>query len=211
MNLYNNQTPFVSIILPTYNRSKLIGYAIDSVINQTYNNWELLIVDDGSTDNTFNVCKTYLNRFENIRYMYHKNKKLPLTLNEGILAASGSYITFLGSDDCYKPEHLELRIKILQENDKIDFIHGGVEVVGNPYVKDKNNLSKLIHLNECKIGGTFFIRKSSILKLGGFLNIPYSEDSDLFERAEKECKIIKVDFPTYIYNRDTEDSICNQI
>lgn len=211
MKLYINRTPFVSIILPTYNRSKLIGNAIQSVINQTYKNWELLIVDDGSSDNTFDVCKPYLIEFENIRYLYHKNKKLPLTLNEGILAASGSFITFLGSDDCYKPEHLELRVEILNSNNKIDFIHGGVEIIGNPYVKDKNNLSKLIHLNECKIGGSFFIRKSILLKLGGFLNISYSEDSDLFERAEEESKIIKVDFPTYIYNRDTEDSICNQI
>ncbi len=211
MKLYNSQLPFVSIILPTYNRSKLIGNAIESVLNQTYKNWELLIVDDGSIDNTFDVCKNYLNRFENIRYMFHKNKKLPLTLNEGILAASGIFITFLGSDDSYKPEHLELRVNILKENNTIDFIHGGVEIIGNPYVKDKNNLSKLIHLNECKIGGTFFIRKSTILKLGGFLNIPYSEDSDLFERAEKEFNIIKVDFPTYNYNRDTQDSICNQI
>ena len=81
----------------------------------------------------------------------------------------------------------------------------------SPFVKDKNDLTKLINLSECTIGGTFFIKKEILLKLNGFNNINYSEDSELYERAAKFAKIIKVDYPTYIYYRDTEDSICNTI
>ncbi len=209
MKLYNKFDPFVSIILPTFNRANLIERSIKSVINQTYKNWELLIVDDGSSDNTFQIIKPYISKFDNIRYLYHNNKKLPLTLNTGIIAAIGKVITFLGSDDEYKPLHLQLRVDLFSQG--IEFIHGGVEVIGNPYVKDKNDLSKLIHLDECTIGGTFFIKKDLLERLNGFKNILYSEDSELFERAEKLTNIIKVDYPTYIYYRDTEDSICNTI
>lgn len=211
MQLYNNFTPFVSIILPSYNRAKLITRAINSVINQTYQNWELLVTDDGSDDNTFNLVKDFSHKYFNIRYIYHKNKKLPLTLNTGILAANGTFITFLGSDDEYKPMHLQLRVNLIDDLNDIDFIHGGVEVIGDPFVKDKNDLTKLINLSECTIGGTFFIKKEILLKLNGFNNINYSEDSELYERAAKFAKIIKVDYPTYIYYRDTEDSICNTI
>lgn len=211
MILYSNLTPLVSIILPTFNRAKLLSRAILSVIKQTYTQYELIIVDDGSNDETFTLVKSFTKNNPNIRYMYHENKKLPLSLNTGILAAAGKFITFLGSDDEYKENHLELRVKFLEQNPEIEFLHGGVEIIGNPYVKDKNDLSKLIHLNDCTIGGTFFISKNLLLKLNGFNNISYSEDSELFERASKITKIIKVDYPTYIYYRDVEDSICNTI
>ncbi len=211
MQLYDNFNPFVSIILPTYNRQALINRAIDSVIKQTYKNWELLVIDDGSYDNTFTTVKKYTERFFNVRYMYHNNKKLPFTLNTGIQASCGNFIAFIGSDDEYKPDHLEKRIDYLSNNQDIDFIHGGVEIIGNAYVKDKNDITKLIHLSQCTIGGTFFVKKEVLLHLDGFQNINYSEDSDFFERASKLYKIAKVDFPTYIYHRDTMDSICNTI
>ncbi|MFH0736801.1 MAG: glycosyltransferase [bacterium] len=211
MQLYDAFNPFVSIILPTFNRGALISRAINSVIQQTFKQWELIVVDDGSTDNTFEIVKNYSNSYFNIRYMYHKNKKPPLTLNSGINAACGKYITFIGSDDEYKPEHLLLRVEYLSKNPALNFIHGGVEIIGSHFVKDKNDLSKLIHLDKCTIGGTFFAKKEIFVQLSGFKNINYSDDSDFLERALQLFIIDKVNFPTYIYHRDTEDSICNNI
>jgi glycosyltransferase involved in cell wall biosynthesis len=210
MKLYKNFTPLVSIILPTYNREELLQRAVVSVINQTYKNWELIIADDGSKDNTFEIIKKYQSQFENIRYLRHSNRKLPLTLNAAIQASAGKYITFLGSDDEYKKDHIQLRVEeIMEEN--IDFIHGGVEIIGDPYVKDKNDKSKLIHLNDCSIGGTFFAKKEVFVNLNGFKDIEYSEDSEFFERVLSKYEIKKVNYPTYIYYRDTPDSICNNI
>lgn len=211
MNLYNDVNPFVSIILPTYNRANLIWRAINSVLAQFYKHWELLIVDDGSSDDTFDIVKEYMEYNNNIRYLYHSNKKLPLTLNTGIMAAVGEFITFIGSDDEYERPHLQRRINIIEDNPDVEFIYGGVKIIGDPYVKDKNDLSKLIHLKDCVIGGTFLIKKDLLIKLNGFKNINYSEDSELFERASKIAKIVKVDYPTYIYYRNTKDSICNTI
>jgi glycosyltransferase involved in cell wall biosynthesis len=211
MQVYISFEPIVSIILPTFNREKLLVRAINSVLNQTIQNWELIIVDDGSTDNTFEVVNSYLQKQENIRYIKHSNRRPPLSQNVGIISSVGKYISFLGSDDEYKPTYLEERINFLQTHSDVDLIHGGVEIIGHPFVKDKNDLSKEIHLSECVIGGTFFGKRKVFFELDGFKNLKYSDDSDFFERALQKFKIEKVDFPTYVYYRDTPDSICSTI
>lgn len=211
MKLYKNNIPVCSIIIPTYNREYILERAIKSVLNQTYKNWELIIVDDGSDDRTFSLVNGYLNNSHTIRYVKTKNNGLSIALNIGIKISSGSYCTFLGSDDEYKPEHLEKRIRLLIDNPDTDLIHGGVEIIGNHYVPDKNDTTKKIHLSECVIGGTFFGKTKMFLDLGGFKPDIYSEDSDFYERAKNSYNILHVDFPTYIYHRDLEDSICNSI
>jgi len=212
MNLYKDVKHTVSIVLPSYNRAYIINRAIQSVLKQTFTDWELIIIDDGSTDKTYDLCKNYTLKFSNIKYFKQSNKGLPLSLNKGISTASGKYITFLGSDDEYLPEHLKLRIDFLKQHPEIELLHGGVKIIGNKYVKDKNDFSKKIHLNDCVIGGTFFGGKEVFQKLNGFRNIDYSEDSDFYNRAMLAgIKIEKVNFKTYIYYRNTADSICNSI
>lgn len=211
INVYKGNRPLVSIVMPTFNRESYLNRSISSVLKQTYSDWELVIVDDGSTDNTFQLVNGFISKYENIRYVRHSNRKSPLTTNAGILASCGDYITFLGSDDEYKEEHIKLRIDFMIANPDIDMIHGGVEIVGHPYVKDKNDFSKEIHISECVVGGTFFGKRSIFFELDGFKDLIYSDDSDFFERAEKKFKIAKVDYPTYIYYRDTPDSICTTI
>ncbi|MBU1679910.1 MAG: glycosyltransferase [Bacteroidetes bacterium] len=210
MQLYQNFNPSVSIILPTFNRERLITRAINSVLGQSYTNWELIIVDDGSEDDTFAVVNPFLYEHRNIRYMKHANRYLPISLNIGIQASIGKYVTFLGSDDEYKKDHLEDRISFIK-NSNFDLIHGGVEIIGDEYVKDKNNIERKIHLSECILGGTFLGKREVFLELDGFKNIKYSEDSEFFERANNKFKIGRVNYPTYIYYRDTPDSICNTI
>ncbi|KAF0151938.1 MAG: glycosyl transferase [Ignavibacteria bacterium] len=211
MQVYKSFRPVVSVILPTFNREKLLQRAVDSVINQTFFGWELIIIDDGSKDKTFELVNSYFNNFENIRYIKHTNRRPPLSQNVGLLASAGEFVSFLGSDDQYKPTYLEERVNFLRENPEIDLIHGGVEIIGHPFVKDKNDLSKEIHLSDCVIGGTFLGKRNIFLDLNGFTDLKYSDDSDFFERAVNKYKIVKVDFPTYIYYRDTPDSICSTI
>ncbi len=212
MQLYKKFNPLVSIILPTYNRATLLPRALKSVFRQTEKNFEIIIVDDGSSDNTFEIISPFINRNENIRYIKQQNMKLPIALNVGIKLACGKYITFLGSDDEYKTNHLDLRLKFLEEHKEIDLLHGGVEVVGDKYVKDKNDLTKLIAVEDCAVGGTFFGKRSVFTELGGFKNIPYSEDSEFLERASRKFKIMKFNsHKTYVYYRDTANSICNTV
>jgi glycosyltransferase involved in cell wall biosynthesis len=211
MQVYKQYKPIVSIIMPTFNRANYLKRSIESVLNQSYNSWELIIVDDGSSDNTFQIVDEYILKFEKIRYMKHSNKRPALSTNAGILASCGELIAFLGSDDEWKPEFLEQRINFLKDHPDIDFIHGGVEIIGHPYVKDKNDLTREIHIDECVVGGTFFGKRKVFIELGGFHDLNYSDDSDFFERVVKKFNVAKVDFPTYIYYRDTPDSICSTI
>ena len=199
----------VSVILTVYNRESYLKRSIDSLLAQSLEEWELVAVDDGSEDNSFNILTEYYSKYTNVKIMRHKNIKLPLSRNKGIKNANGKYITFLDSDDEYEKDHLLVRYNYLEKFPRLDLIHGGVNIIGDEYVRDKNNPHKLIHLSKCTIGATFFGKRDVFLNLNGFRNIEYSEDSDFLERAEKKYNVEKVNFNTYKYHRDAPDSITN--
>ncbi len=211
INVYKNYLPLISVVMAAYNRGSFLQRSINSLLEQSFKEWELVVVDDGSNDNTFEIINRYLIEYQNIRYLKHSNRKLAITRNAGINASVGRYVTFLDTDDKYKPEHLQLRFDFMQSHPDVDLIHGGVEIIGNPFVKDKYDLTKDIHLDDCTIGGTFFGKRIMFEDMNGFADIPYSEDSEFCERASEKYKILKVNYPTYIYYRDTADGICNNI
>lgn len=210
MQVYNTAPPAVSVVLSAFNRKKLISAAIESVLNQTIKNWELIIVDDGSSDDTFSAVNSCIREYENIRYLRHRNRGLPLSRNAGIMASAGKFVTFIDSDDVYKPEHLELRLDFMTGNPELDLIYGGLIISGSPWVADRFDNSRLIHLDQCVVGATFFGKRSVFELLDGFKNISYSEDYEFFQRAAKQFKVKKVDFQTYIYNTGSPDGICAQ-
>ena len=96
-----------SIILPTFNRAQMITNAINSVINQTHKAWELIVVDDGSTDNTREIVKEFIKTDKRIKYIFQENKERSVARNNGIKKAKGDWICFLDSDDIYHMNHLE--------------------------------------------------------------------------------------------------------
>jgi glycosyltransferase involved in cell wall biosynthesis len=201
--------PFFTVILPSFNRARLIEKAIRSVQDQSINDWELVIVDDGSIDDTFSRVAPIIREDRRMRYHYAGNRGLASARNLGIQLASGDYITFLDSDDTYKSDHLSLRAEILKHRPEIELLHGGVEIVGPDTVRDKYDPTREIPLSECVIGGTFVIGRSLVDRLQGFRDVPYGDDRDFFDRAESVgATIVKVDFPTYVYNRLEPDSMC---
>ena len=115
------KNPTVSVIIPTYNRAHLISRAIKSVLNQTYQDFEVIVVDDGSTDNTEEVIKEFQKKDERIKYVRHeKNKGGSAARNTGIKAAKGKYIAFLDSDDEWLSKKLQKQIAIYQKSEKLD-------------------------------------------------------------------------------------------
>lgn len=121
--------PFFSIIIPTYNRGHFISTAINSVINQSHNNWELLIIDDGSTDNTQELISDYTD--ERIIYIKQKNKERSAARNHGIRLAKGKWVCFLDSDDYYENNHLSnFKNFIDKNNDFVGLISSGVSLTG---------------------------------------------------------------------------------
>lgn len=199
---------FFSVIITTYNRSGILITALESLIAQSESDWEAIIIDDGSTDDTYSRVGEYLKVHSNIFYTRQENTGEEGAKNTGIRAAEGEYITFLDSDDSYHRDHLKIRKSILQKHPQIDLLHGGVKIIGDEYVPNRFDPNKKIHLSECVIGGTFFIRRKLLLSLNGFQRVIIGSDADLFERIYNYGAIIrKVHHPTYIYNRQLPDSL----
>ncbi|MFN6476316.1 glycosyltransferase family A protein [Nostoc sp. DedQUE07] len=194
--------PEISIVICTYNRDKYLNNGINSVINQTFKDWELIIVDDGSQDNTFEVVNNYVQKFNNIRYLKHQNKKQCYAKNAGIQASFGKYITFLDSDDTYQPNHLESRIEYMKLHPEVDLIQGGFATEEEIWVADYYQPDKKINLRECVLGPTFLGKRHVFFELQGFKHMAYGEDTDLWERAEKIFRTQQITEPqTYLYTR----------
>lgn len=115
----------VSIIMPAYNAEKHITECIESILVQSYDNWELIIVNDGSTDGTAGICSRYAESDKRIRILHQKNKGVSAARNTGMKIASGEYIAFADADDILPPKSLEVRIKLIRD---ADLIIGGYEL-----------------------------------------------------------------------------------
>ncbi|WP_010419531.1 glycosyltransferase family 2 protein [Anaerophaga thermohalophila] len=115
--------PLVSVIIPAYNRETLIGETLDSILTQTYPNWECIIVDDGSTDHTIDVIEKYTKKDNRFR-LFKRNREpkgAPTCRNIGLDKAKGEYVIFLDSDDILFPHALKNRVNFLRQNPEIDF------------------------------------------------------------------------------------------
>lgn len=205
----NSLIPDVSVVLTVYNREKYVKRCIESIIDQEFENWKIIAIDDGSEDESYNILKDYTVQYRNIEVLRQENRKIAISRNRGIRLAESKYLTFIDSDDEYAQNHLKLRVEFMETNQHIDLIHGGTKIIGNEFVRDKDNPDKFIHLSKCTVGATLFGKTEVFKILNGFRNISYSEDSDFLERAEKLFNINKVEFETYIYHRELEDSITN--
>lgn len=193
--------PIFSIILPTFNRAQTLPRAIRSVLAQTFSSWELIIVDDGSTDNTRKI----VDRFKkDPRITYKKIKKAGVVAarTAGIKHASAPIITFLDSDDYYKPDHLARNLAKLNATPPPDMIHSLTHILGDPYVADVNDLSRKLHIDECCAHGTFFIRREVLDKIMPLPRVSYGEDYHLLQKIlSAGYKVVKTADRTYVYDR----------
>lgn len=135
----------VSVIMPVYNGEKYIRSAIDSVLNQTFQDFEFIIINDGSIDNTENIVKSYKDK--RIRYYYQKNMGPGLARNFGMSVAQGEFISFIDSDDVYFKSKLEEQTNILKNNKKFDIVYCDIEIIDVnsehiSYIKDEFGYTK---------------------------------------------------------------------
>lgn len=202
--------PFFTVIICTYQRAHVIERALTSLRQQVEEDWEAIIVDDGSTDGTDHIVQRYGERDPRFRYVCKEHEGTAKARNRGVSEARGLFVTFLDSDDEYEPDHLSSRRAMLLAYPEVKLLHGGVRVIGDEMVIDKNEPTRKISVNECVVGGTFVIRRALFDEIGHFDELPYAEDAAFYERAENRgVTIARTDHPTYIYYRDEQDSLTN--
>ena len=188
-----SKLPTVSVIIPTYNRAHLVGRAIHSVLNQTYQDFELIVVDDGSTDNTEEVVKSFNN--ERIKYIKHeKNKGGSAARNTGIKDSKGEYIAFLDSDDEWLEEKLKKQVEVFQNKDsRVGIVYVNFSIVNEKgeSVGKKQGPKGLIFrelLNSNCVGTTssVVVRRECFKKVGGFdETLPSCQDWDMWLRLAR--------------------------
>ena len=200
----------ISVIIPTYNCGAFIKEALDSVFAQTYTDHEVIVVDDGSTDNTREV----VGRFEDkVKYIHQENKGVSSARNTGIRNAGGRFMAFLDADDVWLPDKLELQMRAMSESDSI-----GIVACGLFCIKGKNSIEKAVipenHINKdqlirelCCDPGIFFGAGSSVLvrgecfqRLGLFdEDLQAAEDWEMCLRIAKSYEARTVQLPLLEY------------
>lgn len=206
-----NEKPIVSVILPTYNRAHLVGRAINSVLNQTYQDFEIIVVDDGSTDDTKEVINSFTDT--RIRYIKHQqNKGGSAARNTGIKLANGKYIAFQDSDDEWLPQKLEIQVEAfstassevgvvytdmlrIEKDGKIKYWHSPTVTYGN--LID----TKILEYQPFKIGiQSALINRECFNKVGFFDEmLPRFIDLDLFIRLLKDYHFYHIKQPLVKY------------
>lgn len=176
------ENPKVSIITPAYNAEKFLGYTVESVLRQTYQNWEMFIIDDGSADDTFACAKAFAAVDSRIHAIKNQeNMGVAATRNRGIEMADGDYIAFLDSDDLWREDKLERQINLLRANNaklaysSYSFIDACNAPIGRAYiVPETTDFAKMLFENV--IGLSTAVVESALLKQHPFNSAFYHED-----------------------------------
>jgi glycosyltransferase involved in cell wall biosynthesis len=185
----------VSIVLPTYNGAKYLWQSIDSCLNQTYKNIELIIVDDGSVDETPQIIRSYQD--ERIKYVRHDdNKRLPQALNTGFAISTGEYLTWTSDDNYYAEDAIESMLNLLQINKAIDFVYANYYAINdNGAVLQSVNVGPSEGLKEYNCIGPCFLYRRKVYKvLGGYNPQAFlAEDYEYWIRIFKRFRMEKLD------------------
>ncbi len=198
--------PLISVILPVYNSEKYIKASIESIINQTYKDFELIVIDDGSSDKSVDIIRSYMKLDKRIVLISRKNYGLVETLNDGLKVAKGKYIARMDSDDISNEYRFEKQINYLMKNQDIDLVGTFVEIIGdcseeykekaknkyNHALDDKNQEEFLL-----KIGlichPTIMFKKDVAYTNGMYRDKYYtSEDYDFYLRLLKQGAKLRI-------------------
>lgn len=182
----------ISIIIPAYNSGKTITKTLNSVIRQSYTNFEVLIIDDGSIDETSEIVKSYMNSDNRIRYYYQENLGVAIARNKGIEKSTGTYITFLDSDDYYNKYFLEKMLNKIIENSS-DVCYCGYKIstqngykIKKSYFTNKNVLVNYILGKTAINTNCWMIRKDYLEKY----NLIFPEKVSWGEDFELYCELL---------------------
>ena len=194
----------VTIGLPFYNAEKYLALAIESVLQQTYTNWELLLLDDGSTDNSLSIAQSYAQKDSRIKVISDgKNKNLATRLNELPSLAQGLYLARMDADDMMHPARIERQLAVLETHPEIDVLGTNAYIINdeNAVTSTRYPLTPKNTLTRVKS----FIHPTIIAKKQWFLENPYNtkalrmEDAELWYRTHSKYHFVRLNEPLLFY------------
>lgn len=205
--------PRVSVIIPTYNRARIIKEAVESVLAQDYKNFELIVVDDGSQDNTSEILASYGN---DIRMLVQENRGVSAARNRGIAEASGRFVAFLDSDDLWLPQKLSTQVEFFNQSPDAlicqteeVWIRDGIRV--NPKKRHKKPSGMIFEpsLELCLVSpSAVMIRRDLLDGAGGFdESLPACEDYDLWLRISCRFPVYLIETPLIIKRGGHDDQL----
>ena len=199
-------TPRVSVLVPAYNAAGYLRYALDSVLAQSYADWEIVLVDDGSTDDTGALVDSYRARLQDkLRYIHQSNRGLPAARNSGIRAARGEFIALLDADDVWLPHRLERSIQALDAEPAAGLAHAKVRridaqgnVIGQLKVDSKymsGHIARHIYTRRAHIVCPTVTFRRRCLETAGWFDerMRATEDRDLWfpDRTALCCRVYR--------------------
>lgn len=206
--------PRVSIVLPTFNQANYLRFALDSIFRQTFRDFELIVVNDGSTDDTRDVLNSYL-RHHDFIVIDQENRKLPRALNTGFRRATGEYLTWTSSDNILLPDMLEVLVEALDSNPDIGMVYADWEIIDEQgriveqvetLDYDPDLLMRLNFVNAC-----FLYRRACQERVGLYdHDYMYVEDWEYWHRISQHFEMLRVPKVLYQY-RTHRDSLTEKV
>ncbi len=210
-----SKSPHVSVVMPVYNGERYLRQSVESILNQTWRDFEFIIVDDGSIDTTLQILREYND--ERIVLLRHStNLGVAESRNRGIAQARGQYIACMDADDIAFPQRLELQVRFLEQNPQIVLVGGATTMIdekGAPaetirFPCDSREIEDLLIHSNCFAQSTVMMRTEAFRSLGGY-RFPLAEDYDLWLRMAERYELANLPEPVLFY-RVHSDQISSQ-
>ncbi|MEL7244467.1 MAG: glycosyltransferase [Cyanobacteria bacterium J06573_2] len=202
-----NNAPLISVIIPVFNGEKTIRETIFSVLNQTYKNIELIVINDGSLDLTLNIV--YAIQDSRLKVFSYEKSGVSMSRNRGIERASGQFISFLDADDIWTPEKIEKQFKALQANPQASVAYSWVDYIdengeffrhGNHITINGNAYAKMLMQNILENGSNPLIRRQALINVGNFdTSLKFAEDWDMWLRLASRYDFVTVPYAHVLY------------
>lgn len=202
----SNAQPLISIVLPVYNGERFLRQSIESCQNQTFTDWELLIIDDGSKDASPKIAKAYADQDSRIHYYKNEtNLKLPKTLNKGFALAKGTYLTWTSDDNYYHPTALEKMLSVLYSTNS-EFVFAKCSIIN----EKEEKISEIEAPKDYKfaiwdhnfVGACFMYSRRAYETVGEYdVNLFLGEDYDYWLRMFNHFQVKYIDEELYVYRR----------
>lgn len=211
----------ISVIIPVYNRERYIKQALDSVLAQTYANFEVIAIDDGSSDSSLAILNEYQRLHpDKIRVLVQKNAGPSVARNNGIMAARGEYIAFLDSDDYWAANKLEKQLALFEKHSNVAFVYSGyslIDEMGNVFEERRpepdfqGNIHDKLWLEANIIsGGTLLVQREKLMRIGLFdIDLRGAENLDLRLRLSAHGDVYFAEDLLYFYRIHRESLTAN--